>query len=318
MVSRIKINEIEEKYEALAEKYSLHVKDIELIFIESLVMFFGSEDIDISTEGVLVSHLVHDNVEIYSDGKQIGIKNPYEAKVIKESIPSNSHNHYNVKIESDEAFLPHKSYKNVKVVGSLSVAPRYKKKYYNIRTEAFSKVLTYFNKECNRRGNKKIEAYVEAILAENNYVIYGKVVERSDYGYTLQPMLSKNQPVRYMAPIKIDRTDGARIPDGINLLPIEIKKNTKQRNEDTNLLHYKASFFSRKLAEVHLANQVQRLKDSYKVHTCLKVSHYRDGMLNIKDCSEKRELHFKIISYVVNYFKKFQVKAMIKTKIQRR
>lgn len=318
MLTRIKINEIEEKYEALAEKYSLHVKDIEMIFIESLVMFFGSEDIDISSEGVLVSHLIHEHIEVYSNGQKIGTKSPYEAKVIRESVPLNSQNHYNVKVASEEIFLPKKRYENVKAVGDSNAAPRYKKKYYNIRTEQFSKVLAYFNKECNRRGSKKIEAYVDAILAENNYIVYGKVIERSDYHYVIQPMLSKRQPIRYMAPIHIDRVDGARIPENIRLLPIEIIKNSKKRNNDTNLLHYKASFFSTKLAEVHLINQMNRLKDNYKVHTMLKVAHYDNGILTIKDCSDKKELHFKIIGYFLNYFKRFQVKAIIKTKIIRR
>jgi len=316
MVTRIKINEIEEKYELLAKKYLLHVKDIEMIFIESLVMFFGTEDIEITSEGVFINYLVHDDIQVYSDGEPI--KDHYDAKVLRESVPLNSPNRYTVNINTEDKYLSRKKFTNVVVRGKFSPTPHYKRKYYNLRKDKFSKLLAYFNRECIRRGNKKIESYVDAILAENDYIIYGKIIERSDYHYVVQPMLSKNQPIRYIAPIRIERTDSARIPDEINILPIEIRRNTKQRDKDLNILNFKANFFSRKLAEVHLHMQIERLKKDYKIYTNLKVTHYDDGKLYIKDCSEKKELYFRIVGYFVDYFKRFGVKAIIKTKMRRK
>jgi hypothetical protein len=188
-------------------------------------------------------------------------------------------------------------------------------KYRNIKYQDFGKIISNFNVLCNERSFLKIETYVESLLAREDYIIYAKVVERNDYKYVLQPMLSRNSTLRYVAPITIER-QGEKIPENISILPIQIQSRSRKRN-DNNTLSYSAKLFSAGLAKVHLAMVLKKLEEKYRVVVALEVKTYMNGRVYIVNRGKNKKLSYKIVSYVVNYFKNFSVVACIKTKIDR-
>jgi hypothetical protein len=187
--------------------------------------------------------------------------------------------------------------------------------YRNIKYENFGKVISIFNILCNERSFQKIETYVESLLAKEDYIIYASVIERDDYKYVLQPMLSRKNKLVYIAPITIER-EGEKIPDTISILPIQIQSSSRKRNEN-NTLFYTAKLFSSGLAKVHLSRVLKNLEEKYKVLVFLEVKTFKNGRVYIINRGENKKLSYKIISYVVNYFKNFNVIACIKTKIDR-
>lgn len=249
--NRVRLDDLDAIFAELAEKYMLDIRDIKLILIESLVLAYGCEDLEIVKEGIVLRR----------DGKL---------------------------------------------------------RYYNIRSYIFKQVMQYFDLECNRRGAKKISHYVETILSRNNYMLYGSIEYRDDYGYEVQPMLTKDEPLMQIDPIYIEILDGAKIPEYMQIIPIELIANSKQYTENKNTMQYKASYMSKNLCIFHLDRLMVEMRDVFGVYVELKVMTYKNGEVYIKDLNRERALHYKIVTHIVSYFSQFGVKAIVKTKMLRK
>jgi hypothetical protein len=130
-------------------------------------------------------------------------------------------------------------------------------------------------------------------------------------------MATKQEILKYIEPIYIERTDGTVIPEHIQILPIELKVRSKQQDTQNKMLAYKADYMSKNLAQLHLEKIIKELNQKNTAPIALRVSYYRDGTLYIKDTSKERRLHYRLVMHIVNYFNQFQVKAIVKTQMDR-
>lgn len=243
------LEQLQNSYKELASQYNLDPRDIEMLLLESLIVYYGSENITFVGKGI-------------------------------------------------------------------AVEKKGRIKYYNIQSFVHKKMMEYFAASCNQRRLRKNSLYLEKLLSKNNYVIYGKVDKRDSQGYTVLPMRSKNEFLEWMEPIYIKRKESVIIPEYIQLLPIELKPMSRYFTR-TYKIGYKADYLNRNLCDFHLSTIVEELKSQYRIIVYLKGQYYKNGFYSIKDMGENKELQYKIVNYVVNYFKQFQVKAVIKTKMIR-
>jgi hypothetical protein len=190
-------------------------------------------------------------------------------------------------------------------------------RYRNIRYKDFEKIIKTYNLLCQDRSYYKISNFVSTVLFKNEHIIYSKVIERGDYHYVLQPMLSKDTPLRYIEPIKIERI-GIDIPEKIAILPIEIYPSSKRHLKNSNKVAYNAMLFSRKLASHHLDKLTDRMKERFKVHVDLEVKGLKGNKLFIQNRAKEKNLSPDIIRHIVNYFRNFKVHACIKVPSQKR
>jgi len=192
-------------------------------------------------------------------------------------------------------------------------------KYRNIRFNDFNRIINDFNIECNNRSYYKKEAYILSLLAANNNVLYGKIVDKDSYSYTFQPMLSKESELRYVSPIKIER-NGEHIPDYISTLPIEIYPASIRRNAKKNLFGFSAKILTKRTLKVHLGRIEKRLKKDFNVVVQINVKNYdhKNGVLYLKDVSKTKKLHYAIIKYYMKYFTMFGIATKIDTNIIRK
>lgn len=189
-------------------------------------------------------------------------------------------------------------------------------RYRNIRYKDFEKIIKIYNGLCQDRSYYKLSNFVSTVLDKNDHIVYSKVLERGDYHYTLQPMLSKDTPLRYMTPIQIERT-GIDIPEKITILPIEIYPSSKRYLKNSNKIAYNARLFSEKLASHHLEKLTKRMKEKFKVHVNLEVKGLKGDKLFIVNRAKDKNLNTAIVRHIVNYFKNFKVQVYLKVPPQK-
>ena len=155
-----------------------------------------------------------------------------------------------------------------------------------------------------------MKSYLTVFFAERGRIVYAKVEERGDYHYTLRLMLSKETPLRYVAPIRIER-NGEKFPESLQMVPVEVLPSMFEiRN---NMFWYKVHLFSKRLAKFHLNILQKKLFEKYHIMVRLEAGGYSSSgrFLQIKNRTGVK-LNPMIITYVANYFKTFGVTAAIK------
>jgi hypothetical protein len=246
---RLRLNELTNNYAEIAKKYALEYRDVEMLFVEALIYFFGTEDVFIVSEGVEV-----------------------------------------------------------------------KGKYRNIKFKDFKAIASLFNDLCVARAKVKVKIFLTVFFAERQRIVYAKVIDRSDYSYTLRLMISKDTPLRYVDDLVVER-EGEKIPDWMQLLPVEVFPSTLySESDEDNKFKCKVAFFNERLAEYHLNKLLAKLRDKFNIHLDIQIKMYyrKDRILHMKNVGQNKELDFSIVRQIKNYFNEFNVTIALKTKIRQK
>lgn len=183
-------------------------------------------------------------------------------------------------------------------------------KYLNVKGKDFDKIIDIFNMLCIERTRVKLKHYLTIFFAERGRIVYARIEERSDYHYTVRLMHSKETPLRYVAPIKIER-NGERFPENMKMVPVEVFPGKYQMEK--NLFRFEVQLFSKKLAGFHLKLLEKKLYERYSISVKLEIALYAASvkLLRIKN---RTGIHLNgaIVTYIVNYFSTFGVKVDIR------